>query len=327
MAKATSRVLAAVLGAVGVAATLTMGAPFALADPEPLPGDPVVPVVVDAPVDPGSAPIDPAAAPLQDGVPGAESVPVTEEAPVANPGATATYVGPAPFVPPSFDPPSGAAVGVAAPIMIKFQRPILNKPLAESAITITSEPARAGHFYWENDKELRWRPETFWAPNTVVNIDAAGTTSSFTTRDALVATIDNNTHQMVITRNGTTIQTMPVSLGKTGDETPNGTYYAIEKFADMWMDSSTYGVPIDEEEGYRVKVLDAVRMSNTGIFVHGAPWSVAAQGNSNVSHGCVNVSAANAQWFYDNFNYGDPVIVKNSVGTYNQRDGRDDWQR
>ena len=51
-------------------------------------------------------------------------------APVANPGATATYVGPAPFVPPSFDPPSGAAVGVAAPIMIKFQRPILNKPLA-----------------------------------------------------------------------------------------------------------------------------------------------------------------------------------------------------
>lgn len=321
MAKATSRVLAAVLGAVGIATALTIGAPQALAEPDPtIPGDPAI---VDV-TDPGAAAIDPAAAPLPETDP--DGI-VAEEPVVANPGATASYVGPAPFVPPTFDPPNGAAVGVAAPIMIKFQRPILNKPLAESAITITSEPPRAGHFYWENDKELRWRPESFWAPNTVVNIDAAGTTSSFTTRDALVATIDNNTHQMVITRNGETIQTMPVSLGKTGDETPNGTYYAIEKFADMWMDSSTYGVPIDDDEGYRIKVLDAVRISNTGIFVHGAPWSVSAQGNSNVSHGCVNVSASNAQWFYDNFNYGDPVVVKNSVGTYNQRDGRDDWQR
>ncbi|MGK2880508.1 MAG: L,D-transpeptidase family protein [Mycobacterium sp.] len=321
----TSRALAAVLAAVGVATAMTFGAPYALGEPEPVPGDPGVvdaPAVDGAPL-PVGAPVDVAALPAP-GAPVPEAVPAAEP---AVPGATATYVGPAPFLPPTFDPPNGEAVGVGAPIMINFQRPIMNKPLAESAITITSEPPRAGHFYWENDQQLRWRPETFWAPNSVVTVDAAGIKSSFTTRDALVAVIDNSTHEMVITRNDVVLQTMPVSLGKTGDETANGTYYAIEKFADMWMDSSTYGVPIDEEEGYRIKVLDAVRISNTGIFVHGAPWSTWAQGNTNVSHGCVNVSASNAQWFFDNFNYGDPVIVKNSVGTYNQRDGRDDWQR
>ena len=44
--------------------------------------------------------------------------------------------------------------------------------------------------------------------------------------------------------------------------------------------------------------LDA-RISNDGEFVHAAPWSDAQQGHSNVSHGCVNLSPANAQWFYD----------------------------
>ena len=49
------------------------------------------------------------------------------------------------------------------------------------------------------------------------------------------------------------------------------------------------------------------------------------QGKRNVSHGCINLSPANAKWFYDNFGSGDPVIVKNSVGLYNP-DGADDWQ-
>ena len=37
---------------------------------------------------------------------------------------------------------------------------------------------------------------------------------------------------------------------------------------------------------------------------------------------------ANAQWFFDNFKSGDPVVVKNTGGgLYNQNDGDDDWQR
>ncbi len=97
-------------------------------------------------------------------------------------------------------------------------------------------------------------------------------------------------------------------------ETKNGTYYVLEKFPDIVMDSSTYGVPVDSKEGYELKVKDAVRIDNSGVFVHSAPWSVAQQGRSNVSHGCINLSAENAKWFYDNFGSGDPVVIKNTGG-------------
>ncbi len=236
------------------------------------------------------------------------------------------YIGEAVFVPPTFNPVNGSMVGVAKPIVINFQRPIADRPLAEQAVHISSDPPVPGKFYWMSDTQLRWRPIDFWPANSTINIDAGGTKSSFRTGDSLVATIDDSTHQMEIMRNGKLEKTFPVSLGKPGYETPNGTYYVLEKFADMVMDSSTYGVPVDSAEGYKIKVKDAVRINNAGIFVHGAPWSVADQGKRNVSHGCPNLSPANAQWFYDNFGSGDPVVVKNSVGIYDENDGAQDWQ-
>ena len=236
------------------------------------------------------------------------------------------YVGEPVFAPPTFNPVNGSMVGVAKPIVINFQRPIADRALAQQAVHVTSNPPVPGKFYWMSDTQLRWRPIDFWPAHTTVDIDAGGTTSSFRTGDALVATIDDTTHQMEVMRNGKLEKTIPVSLGKKGYETPNGTYYVLERFADIVMDSSTYGVPIDSAEGYKLKVQDAVRISNNGIFVHSAPWSVNDQGKRNVSHGCPNISPANAQWFYDNFGTGDPVVVKNSVGIYNANDGAQDWQ-
>ncbi|MFV8164407.1 Ig-like domain-containing protein [Mycobacterium sp. 134] len=236
------------------------------------------------------------------------------------------FSGEPPFLPPAFNPSNGSTVGVAKPISITFQRPIADRQMAEDAIRISSNPPVPGKFYWMSDSQVRWRPIDFWPSGTVVNIDAAGTKSSFQVGDSLVATIDDNTHQMQIHRNGTLEKTFPVSLGKPGYETPNGTYYVLEKFADIIMDSSTYGVPVNSAEGYKLKVQNAVRLSNTGIFAHSAPWSVGAQGKRNVSHGCPNLSPANAQWFFDHFGAGDPVVVKNSVGLYNQPDGAQDWQ-
>jgi hypothetical protein len=46
--------------------------------------------------------------------------------------------------------------------------------------------------------------------------------------------------------------------------------------------------------------------------VHSAPWSVWAQGKQNVSHGCVNISPANAQYFYNTFSWGDIVDIRNT---------------
>lgn len=298
-----------------------------VASAEPLPDDSSVSVDAEMAAKPGWAGAVPVVDPVEATAPVDPFGPPTLT-PAGTPAGqnAAPFVGPPPFLPPSINPSDAAMVGVAKPIIINFQRAIANRPLAERAIRITSKPPVPGKFYWMSDTQVRWRPQAFWPANSTVTVDAAGTKSAFRVGDALVATIDDSTHQMQIMRNGTLEKTFPVSLGKKGYETPNGTYYVLEKFADMVMDSSTYGVPIDSAEGYKLKVKDAVRISNTGIFVHGAPWSIADQGKRNVSHGCPNLSPVNAQWFYDNFGSGDPVVVKNSVGLYNQNDGAQDWQ-
>jgi lipoprotein-anchoring transpeptidase ErfK/SrfK len=236
------------------------------------------------------------------------------------------YTGSPVFAPPTFNPSNGSMVGVAKPLAINFVRPIADRQMAQAAVHVSSVPPVPGKFYWLSDTQLRWRPINFWPANTTVNVDASGTKSSFRTGESLVATVDNTTHQMTVVRNGTVEKTFPVSMGKTGHDTPNGTYYVLEKFPSIVMDSATYGVPSDSAQGYKLTVQNAVRIDNSGNFVHSAPWSVADQGKRNVSHGCINLSAANAQWFFDNFGSGDPIVVKNSAGTYSQNDGAQDWQ-
>lgn len=118
-----------------------------------------------------------------------------------------------------------------------------------------------------------------------------------------------STHQFTVSIGGEVVKVMPASMGKPGHETPLGTFHVMEKFRDMVMDSSTYGVPVDSPEGYRLDVEYAVRLTSGGIFVHGAPWSVDSQGHENVSHGCINLSTENAAWFFDNVEVGDPVTI------------------
>ncbi|MGW4324263.1 L,D-transpeptidase [Nocardia sp. CY41] len=230
------------------------------------------------------------------------------------------------FAPPSINIADGEVVGVAQPIIITFKEPVTDHATAEKAIKITSSKAAPGHFYWRGDKQVRWRPDEFWPDNTDVQVQAGGTTSSFRIGDAFVATADDTTHTITITRNGEVVKEMPTSMGKPKHETPNGTYIVGEQLRKMTMDSSTYGVPITDPEGYKLEVEYATRISNSGIFVHAAPWSVAQQGVSNASHGCLNVSTEDAKWFFENARRGDPVIVQNTQGgTLSASDGLGDW--
>ncbi|CAJ1510094.1 L,D-transpeptidase [[Mycobacterium] burgundiense] len=314
----------------GAVAVLPFAVTPAAADPVPPPPAPPIPAppAPPAPFDPFAppAPATPVAAPEPVNNYGVSATPTT--GPVAG-QSTVPFEGTPPFRPPSFNPVNGSMVGVAKPIYINFAVPIADRQMAQDAIRISSNPPVPGRFYWVTDTQLRWRPQDFWPANTVVNIDAAGTKSSFRTGDYLVATIDDSTKQMEIRRDGKLEKTFPVSMGKHDGkhETRNGTYYVLEKFDEMVMDSSTYGVPVSSSEGYKVDVEHAVRIDNSGIFVHGAPWSVGDQGKRNVSHGCINLSPANAKWFFDNFGSGDPVVIKNTQGAlYDLPDGASDWQ-
>jgi lipoprotein-anchoring transpeptidase ErfK/SrfK len=342
-----SRWIVAALSAAGMTAALTLASGSALADPEPAPPPPPAPGV-DAPpppADPLAAP-PPPADPLAAPPPPAPGVPVAPAPapgdPLAPPAAApaaapagpvagqnpAPFTGEPPFVPPSFNPVSGSTVGVAEPIIINFARPIADKPMAEQAIHVSSTPPVSGKFYWLTPSQVRWRPNSFWPAHTVVHIDAAGTISNFRTGDTLLATADDATHQLTVTRNGTVEQTFPMSMGMAagGHQTPNGTYYVLDKKAKVVMDSSTYGVPVNSTYGYKVNVENAVMFDNSGDFIHSAPWSVADQGKRDVSHGCINISPSNAKWFFDNFGSGDPIVVKNSTGSYSKTDGSNDWQ-
>jgi len=238
------------------------------------------------------------------------------------------------------NPQDGAVVGVGQPIAFYFDEPIADKLAAEAALQITTEPKVEGAFYWFNDKEVHWRPQAFWAAGTKITINAKvygkhmgdgiygqeDRVINATIGDAVIHEADGTSHQVVTKVNGQVVRTVPTSMGNAANTTPVGTYVITEKRDHMVMDSTTYGLSL-EDGGYKTPVDWATRMSNSGIFVHSAPWSIGDQGNRNVSHGCLNMSPENAKWFFDNAKPGDVVIVANSGGpALESWDGFGDWQ-
>jgi lipoprotein-anchoring transpeptidase ErfK/SrfK len=241
---------------------------------------------------------------------------------------------------PYVGPGDGEVVGVGQPVAIRFDENIPNRAAAERAIKITADPPVEGAFYWLNNHEVRWRPEHFWRPGTAVNV-AVNTygvdlgdgvfggdslRTHFTIGDEVIATVDDNTKTLTVRIKGEVVKTMPTSMGKDRTPTANGTYLVGQRFEHIIMDSSTYGVPVNSPDGYRTEVYWATQISYSGVFVHSAPWSVGAQGYTNTSHGCLNVSPSNAQWFYENTKRGDVVVIINTVGpTLSGTEGLGDW--
>jgi lipoprotein-anchoring transpeptidase ErfK/SrfK len=241
----------------------------------------------------------------------------------------------------SMNPLQGEVVGIGQPVAIYFDRQIGDKKLVEQSITVQSTPAVDGAFYWFSDAEVHWRPQEYWAPGTkvVTNIKIYGKDLGngtygqedrhieFTIGDAVIARADGGSHTMSVEVNGVVVRTMPASLGKPAAPSHDGVHVVTEKYPTKIMDSSTYGVPADSADGYRATVNWAVRVSNSGEFVHSAPWSVRDQGRRNVSHGCINLSPQNAKWFFDLVKKGDIVVIINSGGpTLQPYDGFGDWQ-
>jgi lipoprotein-anchoring transpeptidase ErfK/SrfK len=237
-------------------------------------------------------------------------------------------------------PNDGEVVGVGQPVAVQFDENIPNRLAAQKAIKITTNPPVDGAFYWLNNREVRWRPEHYWKPGTTIDVAVntygvdlgnglfgqENVTTHFTVGDEVIATADDNTKIVTVRRNGEVVKTMPTSMGKNSTPTNNGVYIVGNRFTHIVMDSSTYGVPVNSPNGYRTDVDWATQISYSGIFVHSAPWSVGAQGYTNTSHGCLNVSPSNAVWFYDNTKRGDILEVVNTLGpTLPGTDGLGDW--
>ncbi|MFW0790112.1 L,D-transpeptidase [Gordonia sp. CPCC 205333] len=237
-------------------------------------------------------------------------------------------------------PRNGETVGVGQPVAVKFDEPITNKKAAQAAIKVTTTPAVDGAFYWISDQEVRWRPKEYWKTGTKVDvavntygIDLGGglfgqenLRSSFKVGRSMVVVADDKTKQVTFRKDGKVIRRMPTSMGKDSTPTDNGVYLVGDKHSMLVMDSSTYGVPVGSADGYRTPVDYATQMSYSGIYFHSAPWSVWAQGNTNTSHGCLNLSPDNALWVMNNTLRGDPVEVRHTVGPrLSGTDGLGDW--
>ncbi len=127
---------------------------------------------------------------------------------------------------------------------------------------------------------------------------------SFTIGDAHVAVADDATKQISVYDNGKLVRTIPTSMGMGGTETiagqefsfwtQPGVYTVMDKANPVIMDSSTYGLPINSRLGYKETIKYAVRLSTDGVYLHQLESTVWAQGNTNVSHGCLNVNSENA---------------------------------
>ncbi len=230
---------------------------------------------------------------------------------------------------PSFiPPPAQQTVGVGQPIVVKFNHPVHDRAATQRALSVTSTPSQAGGWYWLSDTEVHYRPQTYWTAGSTITLKASvygvdlgggvygetDRTETIHVHDAWVAKADGAAEQMQIFDNGALVKTMPISLGSPGFPSHIGPHVISDKQPSVIMDSCTYGVCQGQPGYYKEKVDLDERISDDGEFVHSAPWSVGSQGGANVSHGCVNLSPANAQWFFDHFSIGDVVEVANSGG-------------
>lgn len=219
-------------------------------------------------------------------------------------------------------------IGVGQPIVFQFSYAVKNKAEVQKQLSVTSDPPQEGAWYWIDDKNVHYRPKVYWQAGTkltvsakIYGVDFGGNvygaedrTETYKVHDSWIAKADGNTEQMQIFHNGQMVKAMPISMGKDATPTHLGAHVISFKSENYTMDSCTYGVCPPDPKAYRSDEKYSERISNDGEFVHENPNSVGAQGSSNVSHGCINLNEANAQWFFQNMGIGDVVEVANSGG-------------
>lgn len=233
-------------------------------------------------------------------------------------------------------------VGVGMPIILTFTGGDVapeQRAEIERRLFVTSDPPQRGVWNWLNGHEVHFRPKTYWQPRTKLSLRAAiggapmgggryggnDLTVDATVGQKLIMKIDNASKRMTVSQDNQILRVIPVSLGKSSSPSASGNMIVMGKNREEWFDSSTYGVPADSKDGYRTKVFFTQRLTWDGQYIHAAPWSEADQGVRNVSHGCTNISATNAEWLFGITHIGDPVIITGTEVGLTWGNGYTDW--
>ncbi len=236
----------------------------------------------------------------------------------------------------SITPEDGAKVGVGHPIVVAFNQPVANRKIVQSALRVTSTPPVEGAWYWIDDTHVHFRPQEFWPADTKVKLQAriaersAGDgviggenkTSEFTIGRLQVLEIDTKARKLTVMRDDKAIKKFDVSTGKPGWETRNGVKIMMDKVGTKeWTNEA-----IDAPEDYTEESQYAIRLTNSGEFIHDAPWNKSSIGEANASHGCVGMLTKDARWIWEHSLLGDPVVVTGSSKSYKDLTNRyADW--
>jgi len=241
---------------------------------------------------------------------------------------------------PSVAPLADETVGVGMPIIVMFDLPVENKALYERSMHVSAEPSVEGSWYWLSDREAHFRPKQYWPAGTEVHVrldlnSLPAGNGVFGQQDQdirfkvgreVISTVDVAAHTMTVAIDGRKVRTMPVTTGKAGNETREGTKVVMERLSSVDMDAATTGIDEDDPDYYNLSdVRWAMRLTNSGEFVHAAPWSQASQGLANVSHGCTGLSMADAKWLFDQSKRGDVMKFVNSPRSLEDHNGWTDW--
>jgi lipoprotein-anchoring transpeptidase ErfK/SrfK len=226
---------------------------------------------------------------------------------------------------------NGATYGVGMVVVARFDAAVGDRHAAEQQLAASTNPPVSGAWYWVDDRTAHWRPPQYYEPGTTVTVGGV----TFTVGASHVSVADDATKQVTVYDSGKLVRTMPTSMGRGGTDkvgnttlsfwTPPGVYTVMDKSNPVVMDSSTYGLPINSHLGYRESIPWAVRISSDGIYMHELDATVWAQGNTDTSHGCLNLNHDNAQWFYNFSIPGDVVEVRNTGGKPLQLWQNGDW--
>ncbi|MEU3453021.1 Ig-like domain-containing protein [Micromonospora sp. NPDC006766] len=217
-----------------------------------------------------------------------------------------------------------ATYGVAMPVVVEFSPGIPKKDRAavQRRMFVQTDPPQPGAWFWfDNGTQAYYRAPEYWQPGTTISVRLAlagiplsngryGNVDRSATAKIgrkLEMKVDNANKQMRVYENDALVKTMPVSLGKKSTPSSSGNLVVMEKKESTVFD--TRDEP-DPRNRYVTDIKYAQRLTWGGEFIHAAPWSEGVQGRQNVSHGCVNVSMANARWLFGRTLVGDPVTVK-----------------
>lgn len=229
----------------------------------------------------------------------------------------------------SIAPLSGTTVGVAMPISITFTDPvkISARKQVEEHIKLTTSAPVTGAWHWFGSQRADFRPKTFWKPGTTVSMVASFNhvgdgngrygTHAYTRDFKIGADVRTHVyvkqHKTVVTRGGTTIRTMLSDAGSPQFPSWDGTMAVVNKERTTRMTSCSVHIACDKSDPnfYDITLPWDVRITWSGTFLHystGDPQP----GHSYGSHGCVHLSDADAEWYYNLSKQGDPVTITGS---------------